>query len=381
MIELLEFLVQEGAGAAASPPPTAETGPGVATSLIEGLLAQLPWLLFFVIFLIVPAFMRRQQAAELERAFGRIQKKRRTRIIAMIHRQESMGLLGIPVLKYIDLNDAEDLLEAIRRTPTSQPLELILHTPGGIVLPALQIARALKAHQGKTTVYVPHYAMSGGTLIALAADEIVMNRHAVLGPIDPQIYGLPAASWIRVTETKSPDAVDDQTLILADISRKLTDELEAAARELLAGTVTENAATGLARELSSGRWTHGYPIVFEEAKELGLRVSTNMPSDIISIMDLFPARLSRQNVKYFDLASVFSFGRRAREAAAAQAAALAAAPTERSPFTGYEPGPGARSFSYGPWAAKDLVGQLPPGPSASDVRGGRERRFYKVGGR
>jgi ClpP class serine protease len=39
--------------------------------------------------------------------------------------------------------------------------------------------------------------MSGGTLIALAADEIVMTPYSVLGPIDPQLRDLPAASLIK----------------------------------------------------------------------------------------------------------------------------------------------------------------------------------------
>jgi len=54
--------------------------------------------------------------------------------------------------------------------------------PGGLVLAAEQIAPALRRHSGTVTVFVPRYAMSGGTLIALAADEIVMDPNAVLGP-------------------------------------------------------------------------------------------------------------------------------------------------------------------------------------------------------
>jgi ClpP class serine protease len=48
------------------------------------------------------------------------------------------------------------------------------------VLASRQIAGAIKRHKGKVTAFVPHYAMSGGTLIALAADEIGMCDHAVL---------------------------------------------------------------------------------------------------------------------------------------------------------------------------------------------------------
>jgi len=64
---------------------------------------------------------------------------------------------------------------------------MIIYTPGGLVLVAAQIAMTLKAHPAKKTVIVPHYAMSEGTPIALAADEIITDPYAVLGPLDPQL--------------------------------------------------------------------------------------------------------------------------------------------------------------------------------------------------
>ena len=346
---------------------------------MDGFWGALPFLFFIIFFFLIPAMTRRQRGQELERAFSRIQKRRKSRIIAIVHRQEPMGLLGIPILRYIDLNDAEDVLEAIRTTPPKQPLELVLHTPGGLVLPALQIARAVKAHPGRTTVYVPHYAMSGGTLIALAADEIVLNKHAVLGPIDPQIGGLPAASLIRVTETKDANAIEDRTLILADVGRMAITQLERAAKELLSGTVSDNAAIAVAEQLSSGRWTHDYPIESAEATELGLNVSTEMPADITEIIRLFPDRLSKQSVKYFDAAASIFRGRRpSAPLPSGPASGVGASPLlDRTPFTGYEPGPGARSFSYGPWAPDDIAGQVPPGPSAYDVRERREKKAYQ----
>ena len=113
------------------------------------------------------------------------QAQRNSRVIAMIHRQETVSLLGVPVTSYINIEDSEAVLRAIRLTPPEQPIDVILHTPGGLVLAAEQIAKALVERKGKVTVFVPHYAMSGGTLIALAADEIVMDANAVLGPVDP----------------------------------------------------------------------------------------------------------------------------------------------------------------------------------------------------
>ena len=115
-------------------------------------------------------------------------------------------------------------MRAIRLTPDETPIDIVIHTPGGIALAAVQIAYALDAHPTRTTVMVPHYAMSGGTLIALAADEIMMDPHAVLGPVDPQLGDAsgvyPATSILKVVERKSVDEIDDRTLILAEESRK-----------------------------------------------------------------------------------------------------------------------------------------------------------------
>ena len=87
------------------------------------------------------------------------------------------------------------------------------------MLAATQIARAMEAHPAKVTAYVPVYATSGGTLIALAADEIVMGEVSVVGPIDPQILGLPAASTVRAHSKPIAD-VFDLTLVLADVGEK-----------------------------------------------------------------------------------------------------------------------------------------------------------------
>ena len=308
---------------------------------MEGIWGVLPLLLILMFFLLRNVAAS-QRNAELHRHFSRIQRKRKSRIIALVHRQEAMGLLGIPMLRYIDLNDSEAILDAIRKTPPNKPLEFILHTPGGLVLPALQIARAIKAHPGHKTVFVPHYAMSGGTLIALAADEIVLSEHAVLGPIDPQIGGLPAASLVRVVKDKPIANTDDQTLVLADIGAMAITQLETAARELLTGTVSDNAAQAVAEQLSSGRWTHDYPIAYAQAQELGLNVSRKMPDEIMELMEYFPDTVRRtQSVRYIeDTSRVGDYPQNAR-------------PNEVR-MTGYQPDPGARNFSYGPWNPQDL---------------------------
>jgi ClpP class serine protease len=256
-------------------------------------LMQLLWL-FFIISALQPVLQRKYLEAMRARKIAQIEKQRGSRVILLIHRQETMNLLGFPLMRYIDVNDSEEVLRAIQLTDDEVPLDIVLHTPGGLVLAATQIARAIQGHKGKVTVYVPHYAMSGGTLIALAADEIVMCEHSVLGPVDPQLGELPAASLIKVIEEKPLAEVDDHTLILADVGRKAIAQIEAFVKRLLADKMDESQAAAVAAKLATGTWTHDYPIAADEARALGLPVSNDMPKEILELMTLYPQPVRRQ---------------------------------------------------------------------------------------
>jgi ClpP class serine protease len=258
--------------------------------------------IFFIISFIQPILQRQWQQMARLRALQGLERARGTRAIALIHRQETISLLGIPLARYIDIQDSEDLLRAIRLTPPDLPIDMILHTPGGLVLAAEQIARALRDHGGRITVFVPHYAMSGGTLIALAADEIVMDAHAVLGPVDPQLGQYPAASIVDVAARKPIERVDDDTLILADVAKKALRQVHAAVVELAGRRIPAEQANALADQLATGQWTHDYPITVDEARTLGFTVSTEMPRAVYDLMELYPqAGNRRPSVQYVPL--------------------------------------------------------------------------------
>jgi ClpP class serine protease len=251
--------------------------------------------LFFMFTALQPMLRQRMLEAMRARKIAQIESRRNSRVILLIHRQETMRLLGFPVARYIDINDSEEILRAIQMTDAEVPLDMVLHTPGGLVLAALQVARALGTHKAKVTVFVPHYAMSGGTLIALAADEIVMCEHSVLGPIDPQLGESPAASLIKVVEQKPIERISDETLIRADIGRKAIAQVKHSAGELMKRSLTAEQAGTLAEKLSTGTWTHDYPIWAATAKEFGLHVSTNMPDDVLELMKLYPQPVRTQS--------------------------------------------------------------------------------------
>jgi ClpP class serine protease len=265
-------------------------------------LGDIFWL--FIMFSALQPWLRQQMRDAMRmRKIAQLERERDSRVILLVHRQETMRFLGFPIVRYIDVNDSEDVLRAIQMTGDDVPLDLILHTPGGLVVAALQIARAIRNHKAKVTVFVPHYAMSGGTLIALAADEIIMSPHSVLGPVDPQLEQSPAASLLRVIEQKPIAEIDDKTLIMADIGRKAIAQLKTAATTLLQRHLGAEEAQKLAEKLSTGTWTHDYPISAEEAKSFGLPVSTAMPNVVLELMALYPQPVRTQagGVEYLPL--------------------------------------------------------------------------------
>jgi len=259
------------------------------------------WILLVFSFLI-PLIQKRMLLFRRQVAMRSIESTRNSRVISMIHRQETMSFLGIPIARYIDIEDSEAVLRAIRLTPNEMPLDIVLHTPGGLVLASEQIAYALMRHKGKVTVFIPHYAMSGGSLIAMAADEIMLDPNAVLGPVDPQLGGpqgyFPAASILKALEQPNPNR-DDQTLILGDVARKAIDQVYQTVYSLLRKHNTPEKAEEIAKMLSEGRWTHDYPIDFEQAKEMGLPVNDVMLKEVYELMELYPqSGMRRPSVEF-----------------------------------------------------------------------------------
>jgi ClpP class serine protease len=258
------------------------------------------WVLIAVMAL-QPLLMGRWATIRRAQAIRAIEAANKSRVITMIHRQEKRSLFGFNVSRHIDLEDARTIIAAIVETPKEMPIDLVLHTPGGLVLAAMQIARAVEAHPARVTVYVPVYAMSGGTLIALAADEIVLGDFSVLGPIDPQIAGLPAASIVRARDSKPVEQVFDLTLVLADMSEKAIAQVTRGAVELLTPRLDQALAEKLALKLAGGQWTHDYALTAQEARDLGLPVRVGMPMEVMELMKLYPQPVHQSGVEFLPI--------------------------------------------------------------------------------
>jgi ClpP class serine protease len=252
---------------------------------------SLLWI-FFILASLQPTVQRQMLVAARRRRLAVLSREREATVITLIHRQETMALLGFPIFRYIDIDDAEGVLRAIRDTPDGRSIEVILHTPGGLVLAASQIAAALADHSGRVTAVVPHYAMSGGTLIALAADEVVLDAHSVLGPVDPQLGKYAARSIVEVAER--PGDHSDETLLLSDVARKALVQTESFTRRLLEPRMDPARAREVARLMATGTWTHDHPLFVSELQALGLPVRVGVPEGERELMTLYPQPRGRE---------------------------------------------------------------------------------------
>src|SRR2546423_15491623 len=130
-----------------------------------------PWdaiWLFFILSSLQPLVQKHLLSLSRRRMLGAIAGKRDATVITLIHRQETISLLGLPLVRHIDIDDAESVLRAIRSTPAGKTIEIVLHTPGGLLLAPSQIAPAPRGHGRRAVAVVPPYATRGGTPIAPA---------------------------------------------------------------------------------------------------------------------------------------------------------------------------------------------------------------------
>ncbi|MCR4428223.1 MAG: ATP-dependent Clp protease proteolytic subunit [Caldiserica bacterium] len=266
-------------------------------------LSLILWALL-ILALFVPLFRQRSLFFQRLKFIRKLEEKRNSRVITLIHRQEVLSFLGIPLFRYIDVEDSEQILRAIRMTPPEMPIDLILHTAGGLVLASEQIAHALKNHQSRVTVMVPHFAMSGGTMIALAADELLMDQNAVLGPVDPQLERglgsmLPATSILKVLSQKPRDKIEDSTLVMADVASKAIKQVKNFIKWLISERVTSEEAERISSFLAEGEWTHDAPLTVEALSEIGISIKTELPEEVYRLMELYPPPPGRRpSVQY-----------------------------------------------------------------------------------
>lgn len=224
-----------------------------------------------------------------QRIIEEIEKERGTKVITMIHKKELWTEPG--EAPEIGIEDTETILQKMRKVPPETPVDFIIHTPGGYALAAQMMAMAIKFHPSKVTVMVPFYAMSGGSLMSLAANEIRMEKYSVLGPVDPQIPtpdGMyPAGSIATLVKTKPIQNITDRMVIMSDIANLEIENAKAFVIWLLQGKMDKEQAERVADFLARGYMSHATPITLDVARALGLNVVEGIPDKVYELFKTF----------------------------------------------------------------------------------------------
>lgn len=219
-------------------------------------------------------------AGDARSAMLSLQQRRNTKLVCIVHANGTSE-------NHLDEQTIAEALKAIRSTPAGTDLDIILHTPGGDALGADQIVRALKAHKGRKTFFVPYNAFSAGTIMALTGDEIFLSPIGSLGPIDTQINGIPAARLAYLLEAKPARLIEDDMLAAAAHARDRIAEDHRRAVASMKGNYSRGRARRIARTLNDGHLSHSFPIMYEEARKIGLNVKLGMPEEVFTIVDSF----------------------------------------------------------------------------------------------
>ncbi len=222
-----------------------------------------------------------------KKLIDRIEVQRGSRVLQLIHREEKTSILGFPISHDADREDSEDILRSLNVIDADRRIDLVLHVPVGRSISALQIARAVKNHRGRVTVFVPHSAMSGGALIAFAADEVVMGPDAVLGLFDPAIGSPSAPGEIEGVVHPSPQRSNDESRSLARKADRATCDLRATAIDLLPGGLPFAQVEKIVEQLTTADWAHAFAIDPAAAREMGLSVDQDMPIEIARLTALY----------------------------------------------------------------------------------------------
>ena len=182
---------------------------------------------------------------------------------------------------FIAFEEAMEIMNAVRSINKTGPITIILHTLGGFSLASEFIASAIKQHAGNTTVYVPYVAMSGGTMIALAADKIHLGKNAALGPVDTQYQGYSFEAFKKVYEAKREKTGDEVLINYFEFENR-----EKTVRDRVRALTDEHHEPAAVDQLLNAKLPHDHRVTFDEAKKYGLNVSNECPNEIYEYVEL-----------------------------------------------------------------------------------------------
>jgi len=171
----------------------------------------------------------------------------------------------------ITLDRISRMIRIIENVPPTDSINFILHTMGGCSLAVNMLTRAILNHPGKVRAFIPQYAFSAGTMIALAADEIYMTTNASLGPIDLQLSGLPLNSIIESLKTGSDNQLGYVSAFMKSYIERVAGDDDRMIKKLLKNKFGDNYNDEILAKFCLTH-NHSYPMDVTELREIGLEI-------------------------------------------------------------------------------------------------------------
>ncbi len=208
------------------------------------------------------------------------------------------GFLTKPGVQGVDINDEDKngFMSCVHKMNRSKGLDLLLHTAGGSIAATESLVHYLKQMFGTDIrAIVPQIAMSAGTMLACSCKSILMGKHSSIGPVDPQINGIPCVGVVEEVKKAHEEVIKDQRAalvwnpILGRLSPSFLQQCEWAiqrSEEFLRETLKcgmlsdlpssdrEDAVDRITRRLTdlNHNKSHDRHIHFQECHDIGLRI-------------------------------------------------------------------------------------------------------------
>ena len=190
-----------------------------------------------------------------------------------------------------DINEHDDIIKKIKKYNTCN---IILNTTGGNISSNDTLINFILTSKVNLNIYILNKAMSAGTLIALSANNLYIDKDAYLSPTDPQIpfdddmYSI--KSFIDLYENKDNNYITDKYLITYYENKKLYDENINLIQKLLKNKFRKNISKNKKKEfiniLTSGKYAHHYPLFGSYINNF-LDIHLNLPKTILEIHKLY----------------------------------------------------------------------------------------------
>ena len=212
-----------------------------------------------------------------------LEKKRGTKIITINHIKIASGILSmLDHQQSLTKEDALRFIQNLRSVPEEKTLEIILNTPGGSLSAAEAIVNAMLNHKGKIIVYVPKCAMSAGLIIALAADEVYLEKNAYMGPADPQFaLGFSAATVLDYTKRMA--GTDSWVTHIVQFAQSSAQQSMDWVKDLISRIYTEKGRAlddKVFESLFTGKQIHERPLFYRDLSELIPFIKEGVPDEI-----------------------------------------------------------------------------------------------------